>query len=165
MSRRRIALVYLAAALLFPLCSIEGQASTAPRVRAIRFWSFADVTRVAIQTDGEYKLRSDQIDKPPRLFFDLNGLRPPSSGHHGVETIQVADQRIKEIRVAQVNPGTTRIVFDLESPAEYVSSQLVNPDRLMIEIRPKGTQIAALSVTRSITGSREIGRASCRERV
>ena len=155
MSRRRIALVYLAAALLFPLCSIEGQASTAPRVRAIRFWSFADVTRVAIQTDGEYKLRSDQIDKPPRLFFDLNGLRPPSSGHHGVETIQVADQRIKEIRVAQVNPGTTRIVFDLESPAEYVSSQLVNPDRLMIEIRPKGTQIAALSVTRSITGSRE----------
>jgi len=155
MSRRRIALVYLAAALLFPLCSIEGQASTAPRVRAIRFWSFADVTRVAIQTDGEYKLRSDQIDKPPRLFFDLNGLRPPASGHRGVETIQVADQRIKEIRVAQVNPGTTRIVFDLESPAEFVSSQLVNPDRLMIEIRPKGTQIAALSVTRSITGSRE----------
>jgi N-acetylmuramoyl-L-alanine amidase len=151
---RRIALFCLAAALLVPIGAAQGQSSSASRVQAIRFWSFADVTRVAIQTDGEYKLKSDQIDNPPRLFFDLNGLRPPSSLHRGVETIQVGDHRVKEIRVAQVSRGTTRIVFDLESQAEVVSSQLVNPDRLIIEIRPKGTGLIALSQGQSSTASR-----------
>ena len=141
---RRMASLALAALLMAPFSVVKGQTSSAPRVQAIRFWSFADVTRIAIQTDGQYKLKSDQIDNPPRLFFDLNGLRPPSSAHRGVETIQVADHRVKEIRVAQVSPGTTRIVFDLEAQAEVVSSQLVNPDRLIIEIRPRQAKPAVL---------------------
>jgi N-acetylmuramoyl-L-alanine amidase len=95
------------------------------------------VTRIAIQTQGSYQATSDQMDSPPRLYFDLNGLRPPASAHHGLETFQVGDHRLKKIRVSEINPGTTRIVFDLEGPVDVVSSQLVNPDRLMIELRPK----------------------------
>lgn len=129
--------------------------SSAPRVQAIRFWSFGDVTRFVIQTEGEYKLRSDQISNPPRLYFDLTGLRPPSSFHRGVETIQVGDTRVKEIRVAQVSPNVTRIVFDLQGPVESVSSQLVNPDRLVIELRPRGTSLAGLSVNKTVTGSQQ----------
>ncbi|MGI8959376.1 MAG: N-acetylmuramoyl-L-alanine amidase [Bryobacteraceae bacterium] len=127
------------------------------RVQAIRFWSFGDVTRVAIQTEGYYRLKSDQIDNPSRLYFDLTGLRPPSARHHGVETIQVGDRRLRQIRIAEVSPGTTRVVFDLEGPVEVVSSELVNPERLVIEIRPKGTSLPALSVTHSITGSKRLG--------
>ena len=137
---------------LIGLCS-AASAGSPPRVEAIRYWSFGDVTRVAIQTQGEYRLTLDQVENPARVYFDLTGLRPPASAKRGGEIIQVNDQRIKQIRVAEVNPGRTRIVFDLEGPAEVVSSQLVNPDRLMIEIRPKGTSLAALSITRSATGS------------
>ena len=50
-----------------------------PRIEAIRFWSFGDVTRVAIEIKGEYRLAADRLDSPPRLVFDLKGLRPPSS--------------------------------------------------------------------------------------
>ncbi len=125
-------------------------------MQAIRFWSFGDVTRVAIQTDGEYKLKSDQIENPARLYFDLCGLKPPVSARHGFETIEVKDHRVKQIRVAQVNRETTRIVFDLDGPAEVVSSQLVNPARLMIEIRPKGTNLAALSAGRSTTAVQRV---------
>jgi len=126
------------------------------RVQAVRFWSFGDVTRIAVQTQGDYKVTSDQIENPARVYFDLNGLRPPASSHRGIQTIRVGDQRVKQIRVAEVSPGKTRIVFDLEGPAEVISSQLVNPDRLMIEIRPRGVVPAALSVPHSNTASQAI---------
>src|SRR3954451_2398707 len=105
----------------------DGQAGGPQRVQAIRFWSFGDVTRVAVQTDGEYKLSTDQVEKPARAFFDLSGLRPPSTARRGMQTIAVGDKRLKQIRIAEVSPGRTRIVFDLEGPAEITSSQLVNP--------------------------------------
>ncbi len=121
-----------------------------PRVEAIRFWSFGDVTRIAIQTHGEYTLAKDQIQHPSRVYFDLNGLRPPSSLRHGVQIVQVGDRQVKQIRIAEVSPKRTRIVFDLLGAMEVNSSQLVNPDRLIIEFRPKGTSLPALSATRSV---------------
>jgi N-acetylmuramoyl-L-alanine amidase len=126
------------------------------RVEAIRFWSFGDVTRIAIQTEGDYRLFSDQIQNPARIYFDLSGLRPPRMAHRGEQNIPVNDRRVKEIRVAEVSPGRTRIVFDLEGPADVVSSQLVNPDRLMVEIRPKTTAPQAVAITRSTTGSQRV---------
>lgn len=122
----------------------------APRVEAIRFWSFGDVTRIAIQTHGDYKLAKDQIEHPSRVYFDLNGLRPPSTLHHGLQTVQVGDRQVKQIRIAEVSPRRTRIVFDLLGPVEVNSSQLVNPDRLIIEFRPRGTSLPALAATRSV---------------
>lgn len=146
------------AAALLSASSLVAQAQS--RVEAVRYWSFADVTRVAVQTEGEYKLASDQIDNPSRVYFDLNGLRPPLAVHRGVQTIPVRDRLVKQIRIGEVSPGRTRIVFDLEGPVEVISSQLVNPDRLMIEIRPKGTSLPALSVAHSVTGSQRVDLAS-----
>jgi N-acetylmuramoyl-L-alanine amidase len=151
----------LCAAVILAPCLVQVAAAQS-RVDAIRFWSFGDVTRIAIETEGEYKLASDQIPNPYRLYFDLNGLRPPSSAHRGMQTIAVNDRRVKEIRVAEVSPGKTRIVFDLEGPVDVVSSQLVNPDRLMIEIRPKGGDVPALSLGHSATGSQKVD-LSCAE--
>jgi N-acetylmuramoyl-L-alanine amidase len=135
---------------------MDGQAAGPQRVQAIRFWSFGDVTRVAVQTEGEYKLSTDQVENPARAFFDLSGLRPPSAARRGMQTILVGDKRLKQIRIAEVSPGKTRIVFDLEGPAEVVSSQLVNPDRLMVEIRPKGSIVPGLSLARSVTASHQV---------
>ena len=136
--------------------ALPAQTPGASRVQAIRFWSFGDVTRIAIQTEGEYKLVSDQIESPPRVYFDLSGLRPPSTAHRGLQTIQVGDRLLKQIRVAEVSPGKTRVVLDLEAAVEISSSQLVHPDRLMIEIRPKGSGIPALSLAHSVTASQKI---------
>jgi N-acetylmuramoyl-L-alanine amidase len=142
---------------------VQAQSHTSPHIEAIRFWSFGDVTRVAIQTDGAYTLASDQIENPSRLYFDLTGLRPLSACHHGVETIQVGDRRLKQIRIAEVSPRRTRVVFDLEGPVQVVSSELVNPSRLIIELRrpnepsvpaPSGiTSAAAVSVSASQRGT------------
>ncbi len=153
----RIVAPSLSVALLF-VTGLVARAQS--RVEAVRYWSFGDVTRVAVQTQGDYKITFDQVEKPPRLYFDLSGLRPPPGVHHGVQIISVRDRLVKQIRIAEVSPGKTRIVFDLEGPVEASSSQLVNPDRLMIEIRPKGTSLPALSVAHSLTGSQPVSRVS-----
>src|SRR5690348_9089583 len=146
---RNLLTILAAAAVLVPQSNAQG--SGPGRIHGIRFWSFGDVTRIAIETTGDYKLSSDQIENPSRVYFDLDGLHASSTSRPGLQTIPVDDKRIKQIRVAEVVPGKTRIVFDLEGPVEVSSSQLVNPDRLMIEIRPKGTNLAALAPKHSAT--------------
>lgn len=148
---------------LFIALACAGGPASSAHVQAIRFWSFGDVTRVAIQTQGDYELITDQIPKPSRVYFDLNGLRPPGANHHGIQTIVVNDRRLKQIRVAEVSPGKTRIVFDLETPVEIVSSRLVNPDRLMVELRPKSLPATGLSVAKSTTASHAIDLAKAPE--
>ncbi len=145
-----------AVGLLHPDLSAQGQSTLSARVQAIRYWSFGDVTRIAIQTEGDYKIFSDQIEKPARVYFDLTGLRPPSAARHGVQAIAIRDRLVREIRVAEVSPGRTRIVLDVECPVDVVSSQLVNPDRLMIEVRPKNQTKASVSLARSATGSQKV---------
>jgi N-acetylmuramoyl-L-alanine amidase len=133
-----------------------GQAA-APHVEVIRWWSFGDVTRIAIETSGDYHFTSDSVDNPARVFFDLNGLKPPSTVHHGMQTMAVGDKLVKQIRVAEVTPGTTRIVLDVLAAVDIVSSQLVNPDRLMIEIRPKDIPpLVTQNIGHSLTGAQRV---------
>src|SRR5947208_6519312 len=103
-------------------------------VTAVRFWTLSEVTRIAIETNGEFRFRSDRLYNPDRLFFDLLATKP-RMGVKGVQTTPVGDKLLKRIRVAETQPGMTRVVLDLESPVEFTASQLSNPDRLMIELR------------------------------
>jgi len=132
-----------AGALLFlALGATLGQASAADlgethRVTAVRFWSLSGVTRIAIETDGDFQVKSDRLDSPDRLFFDLKGTRPTLS-HKSMTVIPVSDHLVRQIRVAEPQPNITRVVLDLESPVEPTISRLDNPTRLIIELRAAG---------------------------
>ncbi len=104
------------------------------RLREIRFWSLADVTRVAIETSAEVEYRSERVESPDRIFFDLQQARP-RVGRRGIEIFPVNDALLKQIRVAETQPGVVRIVFDLAGPVEYSVSELRNPTRLIVEFR------------------------------
>ena len=153
--RRILSAAALAATALCAQTRVSA-AEADPHIEAIRFWSFGDVTRVAIETRGEYKLTFDHLDSPPRLFFDLRGLRPPVSSTRGAQVFRVGDRIIRQIRVAETEPGVSRVVFDLEVAAEFTSSQLINPDRLMIEVHPKQPLTLEALVTRSQMGVRRV---------
>ncbi len=155
LSRRILSLAAVVAAAGIGSPSYQLDAAE-PRIEAIRFWSFGDVTRIAIETHGDYHMTSDHLDNPPRLFFDLHGLRPPVGRHKGVQIMRVGDRLVQQIRVAETEPGVARIVFDLEVPVEFSSSQLVNPDRLMIELRPKTSPPPEMLTKRSRVGSGRI---------
>lgn len=128
--------------LLAGLLSLAG-ASQSPepgeaQIVSIRYWSWGDVTRVAIGISGDYKMQSGQLDSPLRLYFDLSGLPARSGAAKKQHVIPVQDRLIKQIRVAETAPGVTRVVFDLEALVDYSSTQLAHPDRLIVEVRPKG---------------------------
>src|SRR5436190_8277845 len=120
--------------LLLPACfGASPAAHTA--VTAVRFWTLNDATRVVIETTGEFAYTSDRVRGPDRLFFDVKGARL-RLGSKGPHTIPVGDHLLKQLRIAETQPGVTRIVFDLESSVDFIASQLTNPDRLIVELRP-----------------------------
>jgi N-acetylmuramoyl-L-alanine amidase len=106
-------------------------------VTAVRFWSLGGVTRIAIETDGDFQLKSDHLDNPDRIFFDLTGTKPALT-HKALTVIPVSDHFVKQIRVAEPQHNVTRVVLDLETTVETSTSRLENPDRLIIELRAPG---------------------------
>jgi len=144
------------------LCS-GASAKTAPiKVTSVRFWSLGDVTRIAVEVSSEFRYRSDRLNNPDRIFFDIQGAKPEMF-QKGMHVINVGDGLLKQIRVAETNPGVTRIVLDLDQSAEFTAAQLAHPDRLMIELRKDGRSAPAggppaekLSVTASVTGAKTI---------
>jgi N-acetylmuramoyl-L-alanine amidase len=117
------------------VCS--GQAPN--KVTAVRFWSAGDSTRVAVEVSAEFKYKFDSLETPPRLFFDVQGARPVVTKR----LIAVGDHLLKQIRIAETQPGTTRIVLDLEQNADFTASQLSNPERLIVELRAKSAKTTA----------------------
>src|SRR5262245_53850100 len=82
-------------------------------VTAVRHWSSAEATRVAIEISGQFEFKSDRLHNPERVYFDIPSSRPRVDGRRGY-TEQLDDRMVKKIRVAEYAPGTTRIVLDLE---------------------------------------------------
>ncbi|MGH9558754.1 MAG: AMIN domain-containing protein, partial [Bryobacteraceae bacterium] len=111
------------------------------------------MTRVAIEVSSDFHYKSDRLDNPDRLFFDIEGARP-SMVRKGIHVIPVNDALLKDIRVAETQPGVTRIVLDLASHAEYTASQLSEPNRLMIELKLKDRP--APPSTQSVTGGKNL---------
>ena len=104
------------------------------RVRAVRYWTFEENTRVAVEISGEFQYRFERLHNPERIFFDIRNSRPVLGGK-GVGVTSVDDSLLKRIRVAETQPGVTRVVLDVAPQVEFTASQLLNPDRLMIELR------------------------------
>ena len=137
--RHRIAFRIAAAACL---AGLHAQSAELGRVSDIRFWTLDGATRVAVELTGEFKLRSDRLYSPDRVFFDIVGIQPANRAV--LQRIAVGDSLLKQIRVAETQPGTTRVVLDLESNVDFTWSQLSSPERLIIELREKGSAKRAL---------------------
>ena len=125
---------------------LAGQAGEPHRVTAVRFWSLGDVTRIAVETDGEFRVHSDRLENPDRIFYDLLGTKP-SLGPQTLTVIPVLDRFVRQIRVAEPQRNTTRIVLDLSGEAEPSLSRLENPSRLIIELHAPNHAEPSLSAS------------------
>ena len=135
--------------LLIPACF---GAPIRTAVTAVRFWTLNDATRVVIEATGDFDFTSDRVNAPDRIFFDVKGSRVRLGGR-GPHTVAVGDRLLKQVRIAETQPGVTRVVFDLEEPVEYTASQLTNPNRLIVELRPAGH---ALQTAQAQPSTREL---------
>jgi len=126
----------------------EARRNELPRVTGVRHWSTPDYTRVAIDVEQEVKFGSQRIKHPDRIFFDLRDTRLASTLVG--KTFDVDDGFLKKIRVAEFQPGRTRIVLEVDDLASYDAFLLPDPYRLIIDIHGKdihGNQQRAATTT------------------
>jgi N-acetylmuramoyl-L-alanine amidase len=102
-------------------------------IRDIRRTPLPDGTRVSIEMDGESLFRSERLENPPRVFFDLKGTRTTTSLRDA--SIRLDDDVVREIRLGRHSQNTTRIVMDLEAIETYSVFTLYNPFRLVVDFR------------------------------
>ena len=103
------------------------------QVTAIRHWSTATYTRVAIDLGDEVTFEAARVPDPDRLFFDLHGAKLDAALVG--KTFDVTDDGfLKRIRAAQAGGDVTRVVLDVSDVSEYSAFLLPNPYRLIIDI-------------------------------
>jgi N-acetylmuramoyl-L-alanine amidase len=102
-------------------------------VTSIRHWSTPEYTRIAIGLEKDVKFEAQRIEHPERIFFDLLDTNLTSSLLG--KTFDVDDTLLKKIRVAQFQPGKSRIVLEVADRSDYTTSVLNDPPRLIIDIR------------------------------
>src|SRR5437773_7800164 len=114
----------------------------APRVTDVRHWSTSDSTSVQIDLDREVKFESQRMDRPDRLVFDLLNSRLAAA--LAGKMFDVDDGPVKKIRVAQFQPGKTRVVLEVDRSCDYVASLLADPPRLSIEIHARTSSATSI---------------------
>src|SRR5579859_5761558 len=107
------------------------------RVTGIRHWSTPDYTRIAIDVESDIKFGSQRIAHPDRIFFDLRDTKLASTLVG--KSFDVDDGFLKKIRVAQFQPGRTRVVLEVDNLSDYEAFLLPNPYRLIIDIHGKNS--------------------------
>ncbi len=147
------------AAAILPIAALAAVLSLAApktdgRVTNVRFWSLGDTTRIAIEVTSEFKYHSEKLINPDRVFFDIQGAKLDIAPNKAMHVIAVGDALVKQIRIAESQPGVTRVVLDLAQSAEFTASQLSGPDRLMVEVRSKTG--AAPPATTSTSGAKSV---------
>ncbi len=145
--------------LLAGVCSAAAAPDSA-KVTAVRFWSLGDVTRIAIEVSSDFTFKYSELTGPERMFFDIHGARPQMISK-GVHTITVGDALVQQIRVAETQPEVTRVVIDLLQAASVATSQLSNPNRLVLELRSKDGPLPPTHP--SVTGGKDLTAPADRE--
>ena len=123
------------------------------RVTAVRHWSAPDYTRVTVELDQyqTVQFNAQRIDNPDRIFFDLKNTRL-SSELIG-RSFDVDDGLVKKVRVAQYKPGRARIVIETADRSSYNASLLMNPPRLVIDVRSGDAASTTTSTAKGAAGS------------
>jgi N-acetylmuramoyl-L-alanine amidase len=111
----------------------SNESAKATKITSIGHTSTPDYTRVIIGLEKGVKFNAQRIENPDRIFFDLRNTNLQASLLGKI--FDVDDGRLKKIRMAQFQPGESRIVLEVAEHSVYTTSLLNDPPRLVIDIR------------------------------
>ena len=89
-----------------------------PRARSVRRIGATTANgevEVRISGDGELKYKAFRLDNPARLVIDLDGVKNTAAKNN----VDVEDDVVKRVRVAQFQPTVARVVVDLAHKSEW----------------------------------------------
>ena len=103
-----------------------------PQITGIRHWESEDSSTVVIDLQDQVQYEVHRLTSPERIYFDLHDTALAQSLNG--KTIEVGDQLLARIRVAQPFPGVSRIVLETRGVSNFSVGLEPNPYRLSIEI-------------------------------
>jgi N-acetylmuramoyl-L-alanine amidase len=102
------------------------------QVTGLRHWSSDETTTVAIDLQDQIQYEAHRLTDPERIYFDLHDT---SIAAGVANSIEVGDNLLVRIRVAQPTPGVTRVVMETKNSPNFSVSLEPNPYRLLVQIR------------------------------
>jgi N-acetylmuramoyl-L-alanine amidase/putative methionine-R-sulfoxide reductase with GAF domain len=119
-----------------PVSNTREKLAVLPQVTGIRHWSSAASSTVAIDLKDQVQYEAHRLSQPERIYFDIHdtALAPGLFG----KTIEVGDELLVRIRVAQPMPGVSRVVLETKGGSNFSVSLESNPYRLLVELRRSG---------------------------
>jgi len=121
----------------------QGRSLGHAQVTKVEHYITKDRIRVVVRFDAAVQYVGGTATDPFRIFFDLRGTRPAATL---AARAPVGDTLVQRIRVAQYQPGITRMVLDLARPAPYTATFLANPPRLVVEVLRAGAGVEPRNV-------------------
>ena len=119
----------------FAAPATEPVPASAVTLRQMRVLPQGATTKIVLELDGQAAFVWGELHHPERIFFDLKNTEPAGPK---LRTIEAAGL-VEKVRMALTQRHTTRVVVDLAEAAEFETTQMVNPARLVIEVRRAGT--------------------------
>ncbi len=119
-----------------PPKDLGGKKSSQATVRPIRHWSNNRYTRLIIETTGPVTFKHQTLTgdeaSPRRIYIDLKNCRlSPET----VKTIPIEDGLLRQVRNAQFDPKTVRVVLDTQDNiSDYKVFTLADPFRVVIDV-------------------------------
>ncbi len=108
------------------------------QIKKIRHWATKSYTRVVIETSKPVKysghLLRKEGNKPRRLYVNIDNCRIPKKLQHA---IPIDNGLLKQVRSAQFNTTTARVVLDTVTLSEYKIFNLEDPFRIVIDVKGK----------------------------
>ncbi len=109
------------------------ESSKFPMVTGIEYSASADSTTVVLNVEDRVHYDTHRLANPDRIYFDLHDTELASN--LAWKTFEVDDAILKCIRVAQPVSGTTRVVLETKTRADFSVRLEQNPYRLVVEVR------------------------------
>ena len=122
--------------------SLFGQQDAREEVYDLRPYTHQNFTRIAVDIGKLREYHSDTLFTPDRVYIDIYQAKLNAILHNKV--ISVNNGYVKQIRIAQKNTTTVRIVIDLdfEEIKRYQVFHLFDPFRIVIDIFPDYADLA-----------------------
>jgi N-acetylmuramoyl-L-alanine amidase len=127
------------------------------RVTGVRYWPAAASVRIAVDLEQEVKFRSQRVARPSRIVFDLE--QTSLASHLLGKAFTLDNPLLRKIRVAQFQPGITRVVLEVGDVVDSSAFLLPNPYRLIIDLHGAGSEASAQAAR-----GREVGETAAPEK-
>lgn len=116
----------------------------------VRLWPADEYTRVTLEHAGAIKYKHFLIENPWRMVIDLLDLRLDSTLKELTSRLHPDDPYVQQIRVAQYDANTVRLVFDLKAevkPEIFTIDPIAEyKNRFVVDFYPKKSTDPLLSL-------------------